>query len=218
MNNEKKALRDWYSLSSNARLKEVIDLTKQGYTAKEISSMYNIKKKNAIKEYMYNKGFRLYNGRFTRIEELREIQRKEEEDRKQKEAERRRKRELREERKIKEEEPKVNSSNILSQIDFKELAYKLSKEEYFREILGLTPKPTYTEQEQEIKDIEDKVRALGNIILLNELNEKKVILTSMRLTEEIYIQFKELWRNKYKMYKQYDLLSIALLEFINKYS
>ena len=75
--------------------------------------------------------------------------------------------------------------------------------------------------EMAYKDIPHKIKQLYTDVKIalefpnreGDLIERKTV----RVNYRVFDDFNKLWRSKYKEYKQHDLISLALQDFINKY-
>ena len=58
----------------------------------------------------------------------------------------------------------------------------------------------------------------NSIMDLNMPNNNKLKKTTIRVNEDIWNQFKECIETEFNHLEQYDMISVALRDFVNKYS
>lgn len=190
---------EWYGLAPAQREQLILELLNQGYTANDLNDYFDIKTKRVIADFMNARGYSKKNNTYIPKQQA----------------------EYMSAAPIIQQQQNVLMPNI--QID----------EETIVNVLTLSKQ---ADKIQEIIDLYDKGNLVGpltanNIREESQENYIEVVDTSMpiqkldgevkrttlRINETIMNEFNELWRGKYSEYKQHDLLTIALRDFIDKY-
>ena len=221
---------EWYELDPKTREDLVLDLQDKGYNIDDLNEYFDVKTDRAITDFMnskvYSKRNNIFKKNAKRLEEENTLllERQKEllniiESYKEKEKD-----QLNQNNKmldiIKEYQEKEASANSqlvsLMNDDKAKNERMLSIIEYY---IGQTSKVenmaaiTTQEDQQKEEAIELNKMALDIPVKQDDFVDRKTVRVSYR----IYNNFNDLCKEKYSKYKQQDLVSLALQDFIDKY-
>lgn len=190
---------EWYGLAPVQREKLVLELLAQGYTSDMLNEYFDVKTKRVINDFMNARGYRKRDNSYIPKQQSEQIT----------------------------SAPVMQQqNNILPNIQIDEETIinvlTLSKQaDKIQEIIDLYNKGDLTQaltannvkEEPQESYIEIIDTSLNIPVLPTDYIERKTVRVSYR----IYDDFVALCKEKYSEYKQQDLVSLALQDFIDKY-
>lgn len=190
---------EWYGLAPVQREKIVLELLAQGYTADMLNEYFDVKTKRVINDFMNSRGYRKKDNSYIPKQQSENMS----------------------------AAPVMQQqNNILPNIQIDEETIinvlTLSKQaDKIQEIIDLYNKGDLTQaltannvkEEPKESYIEIIDTSLNIPVLPTDYIERKTVRVSYR----IYDDFVALCKEKYSEYKQQDLVSLALQDFIDKY-
>lgn len=189
---------EWYGLAPKQREKLVLELLAQGYTADMLNEYFDVKTKRVINDFMNARGYSKRNNTYIPKQQAEYIA----------------------------AAPIMQQNNILPNIQIDEETIvnvlTLSKQaDKIQEIIDLYDKGNLTQaltannvkEEPQESYIEIIDTSLNIPVKPSDFVDRKTVRVSYR----IYDEFAALCKEKYPEYKQQDLVSLALQDFIDKY-
>ena len=190
---------EWYGLTPAQREQLVLELLNQGYTANDLNDYFDIKTKRVINDFMNARGYSKRNNTYIPKQQAEYIA----------------------------AAPIMQQqNNILPNIQIDEETIvnvlTLSKQaDKIQEIIDLYDKGNLT-QALTANNVKEEPQESYIEIIDTSLNipvkpDDHVDRKTVRVSYRIYDEFAALCKEKYPEYKQQDLVSLALQDFIDKY-
>lgn len=196
----KKEKAEWYSLTAAQREQRVLELLKEGFAADELNDYFNVKTKRVINDFMNTRGYRKRNNTYMPKQQAEYID-------------------------IAPVVQQYNQSLINNiQIDENTIMnlMTLSKQsDKLQEIIDLYNRgelaaPLTANKAQE-EPQESYIEIIDTSLKIPVKATDHVERKTVRVSYRIYDDFMDLCKEKYPEYKQQDLVSLALQDFIDRY-
>lgn len=189
---------EWYGLAPKQREKIVLELLAQGYTADMLNEYFDVKTKRVINDFMNSRGYRKKDNSYIPKQQSENMS----------------------------AAPVMHQqNNILPNIQIDEETIvnvlTLSKQaDKIQEIIDLYNKGDLTQvltANNEPKPKESYIEIIDTSLNIPVLPTDYIERKTVRVSYRIYDNFVALCKEKYPEYKQQDLVSLALQDFIDKY-